>query len=149
MSEKAAKLLLDNEELTHEFFDDARLLGFVAPIKDYQFCWHLNRLMGMDFRINQEICIQLKKKKRNYFFAVYEFIEPIRFLSHYIYNNQFGGEYLLPEFRHVDFLWMMKGDNVSSDELYEKIELVKTITEIQLVVEMTSEKIENKMNLVF
>lgn len=147
MAEKS-KLLLDNDELTHEFFDDARLLGIVAPIKDYQFCWHLNKLIGMDLRINQDICIQLKKKKRNYFFAVYEFIEPTGALSHYIYNNQFDGEYLLPEFRHVDFLWMMKGDGINGD-LQKKIEVVKTINGVQLVVELTNEKIENKMNLVF
>ena len=149
MSERASKLLLDNEELTHEFFDDARLLGVVAPVKDYQFCWHLNRLMGMDFRINQEICIQLKKKKRNYFFAVYEFIEPTGSLSHYIYNNQFDGEYLLPEFRHVDFLWLMKGDGAGNGDLHQKIEIARTINGVQLVVELTNEKIENKMNLVF
>jgi hypothetical protein len=147
MAERS-KLLLDNDELTHDFFDHARLLGIVAPIKDYQFCWHLNKLIGMDLRINQDICIQLKKKKRNYFFAVYEFIEPTGALSHYIYNNQFDGEYLLPEFRHVDFLWMMKGDGVNGD-LYQKIEVLKTINGVQLVVELTNEKIENKMNLVF
>src|SRR5689334_12326977 len=136
MSEKA-KLLLDNDELTHEFFDDVRLLGVVAPIKDYQFCWHLNRLMGMDLRINPEICIQMKKKKRNYFFAVYEFEEPTGSLFHYIYNNQFDGEYLLPEFRHVDFLWMMKGDGAANGEFLQKIEIVKTISGVQLVVELT------------
>ena len=89
-----------------------------------------------------------QKKKRIYFFAVYEFIEPTGALSHYIYNNQFDGEYLLPEFRHVDFLWMMKGDGINGD-LQQKIEIVKAINGVQLVVELTNEKIENKMNLVF
>ena len=148
MAERTTKLLLDNDELTHDFFDNARLIGIVAPIKDYQFCWWLNKLIGMDLRINQDICIQLKKKKRNYFFAVYEFSEPTGAISHYIYNNQFDGEYLLPEFRHIDFLWMMKGDEVNGD-LHQKIEIVKTINGVQLVVELTNEKIENKMNLVF
>lgn len=70
------KLILDNKNLTEEFFEDTRLLGIMAPIKDYQLCWHLNGLMGMDFRINNDIEIQLNKKKRSYFFAVYEFCEP-------------------------------------------------------------------------
>ena len=149
MSERTSKLLLDTDELTHDFFENTRLLGVVAPIKDYQFCWHLNRLMGMDFRINQEICIQLKKKKRNYFFAVYEFVEPTGSLSHYIYNNQFDGEYLLPEFRHVDFLWMMKGDMVDDISLLQKIETIRLINEVQLVMELTNEKIEHKEHLIF
>ena len=149
MSERASKLLLDNEELMNGFFDDARLLGVVAPIKDYQFCWHLNKLMNMDLRINQEICIQLKKKKRNYSFAVYEFEEPTGSLFHYIYNNQFDGEYLLPEFRHVDFLWMMKGDMAHDISLHQKIETIRTINEVQLVMELTNEKIEHKEHLIF
>ena len=51
----ATKLILDNAELTHEFFEDTRLLGIMAPIKDYQFAWQLNHLMGIDFRINNDI----------------------------------------------------------------------------------------------
>lgn len=42
MAERASKLILDNEELTQGFFEDTRLLGIMAPIKDYQFCWQLN-----------------------------------------------------------------------------------------------------------
>jgi hypothetical protein len=143
------KLVLDNKELTEEFFEDTRLLGIMAPVKDYQFCWHLNTVMGLNFRQNNEIEIRLVKKKRNYFFSVYEYKEPTRFLSHYVYNNQFDGEYLLPEFKHLDFLWMMKGDAVSDEALQETIQIIKAINSVQLVVELTNEKIKNKEHLVF
>ena len=143
------KLLLDNKELTFDFFENTRLLGIMAPIKDYQFCWHLNNTMGMDLRINNEIEIQLTKKQRNYFFAVYEFCEPTGSLAHYIYNNQFDGEYLLPEFRHLDFLWLMKGDEVKDESFQQTINILRSINGIQLVVELTNEKIKNKEHLVF
>jgi hypothetical protein len=150
MADRNSKLLLDNEELTREFFDDTRLLGIMAPIKDYQLCWHLNNKMAMDFRVNNEIEIQLTRKKRNYFFAVYEYNEPTGSLSHYIYNNRFDGEYLLPEFKHLDFLWLMKGDAITASEtLQQKIDSVKTISGVQLVIELTNEKIKNKEHLIF
>ncbi|HWC54337.1 MAG TPA: IPExxxVDY family protein [Chitinophagaceae bacterium] len=150
MADRNSKLLLDNEELTREFFDDTRLLGIMAPIKDYQLCWHLNNKMVMDFRVNNEIEIQLTRKKRNYFFAVYEYNEPTGSLSHYIYNNRFDGEYLLPEFKHLDFLWLMKGDAITASEtLQQKIDSVKTISGVQLVLELTNEKIKNKEHLIF
>ncbi len=149
MSERNPKLVLDTEKLTDEFFDDTRLLGIMAPVKDYQFCWHLNNTTGLDFVLNNDLEIQLNKKKRTYFFSVYEYTEPTRFLSHYIYNNQFDGEYLLPEFRHLDFLWLMKGDEVSDESLQETIKTIKTINSVQLVVELTNEKIKHKENLVF
>ena len=71
MAEKN-KLVLDTKELMEGFFEDTRLLGVMAPIKDYQFCWHLNNTIGLDFRIN-DIEIKLIKKKRDYFLKLQSF----------------------------------------------------------------------------
>ena len=103
----------------------------------------------MDFRVNNDIEIQLNKKKRNYFFAVYEFCEPTGSLSHYLYNNRFDGEYLLPEFKHLDFLWLMRGDIVAEKDLQDTINGIKGISGVQLVLELTNEKIRHKEHLVF
>lgn len=143
------KLVLDKEELTSYFFEDCRLLGIMAPIKDYQFCWHVNNILGMQFRVNNEIEIQLKKKKRDYFFSVFEFPEELTALAHYVYNNKFDGEYLLPEFRHLDFLWLLKGDESKDERITDVIEGVRSMPSVQLVVELTHEKIKNKEHLVF
>lgn len=149
MADRGAKLLLNTKDLTDEFFEDTRLLGIMAPVKDYHFCWYLNNNMGLDFRINNDIEIQLNKKQRKYFFAVYEFGEPTGSLCHYVYNNQFDGEYLLPEFKHLDFLWLMKGDTVPDELLQQTIQSIRTINGVQLVIELTNEKIKNKEHLVF
>jgi hypothetical protein len=143
------KLILDPKGLTDGFFEETRLLGIMAPIKDYQFCWQVNNLLGVDFRINNDIEIQLTKKKRNYFFAVYEYAEDRTALIHYLYNNQFDGEYLLPEFKHLDFLWLLKGDAVTENSLQQLIDSLRTIKGVQLVIEHTNEKIRNKEHLVF
>ena len=103
----------------------------------------------MNFRINNDIEIQLTKRKRNYFFSVYEFCELTGSLSHYIYNNRFDGEYLLPEFRHLDFLWLMKGDIVDEEMFTQTTSNIRAINGVQLVVELTNEKIRNKEHLVF
>ncbi|MFN8290146.1 MAG: IPExxxVDY family protein [Chitinophagaceae bacterium] len=149
MAERGNKLVLDNKELTGMFFEDTRLLGIMAPVKDYQFCWHINTTTGLDFRLNQELEIRLIRRKRDYFFSIFEYNEPARYLSHYIYNNQFDGEYLLPEFKHLDFLWLMKGDEVCEEALQETIQTIRSIPQVQLVAELTADKINNKENLVF
>ena len=143
------KLVLDTKDLTDGFFEETKLLGIMAPIKDYQFCWHLNNLLGIDFRINNELEIQLKKKERNYFFAVYEYQIPAITVCHYLYNNQFDGEYLLPEFKHLDFLWMIKGELIADDELKALILSIRAIAGVQLISEMSSDKIRNKQHLIF
>ncbi len=143
------KLKIDNEALAEEFFEDCQLLGIVAPIKDYQFSWQLNHLLGLNFRVNNDIEIQLTKKQRRYFFSIYEYPVPSITLTHYLYNNQFDGEYLLPEFKHLDFLWLIKGDSVSAGDLMTLIQSIRAIPGVQLVTEMTNEKIKNKQHLIF
>lgn len=143
------KLALDNKDLTDGFFADTKLLGIMAPIKDYQFCWQLNHFLGVNFRINNELEIQLKKKARSFFFPVYEFSQPSTCLMHYLYNNHHDGEYLLPEFKHLDFLWLMKDDFVENESVQQLVQSIRTISGVQLVIELTNEKIKNKEHLVF
>lgn len=143
------KLKLTMDDLAGEFFEDTRLLGVVAPVKDYLFCWHLNNRLRFDFRINNEIEIQLTKKQRQYFFEVYEYPESGNCLKHFLYNNQFDGEYLLPEFKHLDFLWLLKGDLVADDKLKELMNSIKTVPGVQLVMELAQDKIRNKGHLIF
>jgi hypothetical protein len=143
------KMMLDTKGLTDGFFEETKLLGIMAPVKDYQFCWQLNNLLGIGFRLNNDLEIQLKKKSRNYFFAVYEYAQPATCLKHYLYNNQCDGEYLLPEFKHLDFLWLLKDDFVSDESLQQLVQSIRTVSGVQLVVELTDEKIKNKEHLVF
>jgi len=143
------KLKIDNESLAEEFFEDTKLLGIVAPVKDYLFTWHINQQLGYNFRINNSLEIQLRKKARNYFFAIYEYAVPGCSMMHYLYNNQYDGEYLLPEFKHLDFLWLVKGEEISAGDLQALQKSIRIIPSVQLVNEMTNEKIRNKQHLIF
>jgi hypothetical protein len=142
------KLKIDNEAIAQEYFEDSILLGIVAPIKDYQFTWQLNQILGFNFRLNNDFEIELTKKKRTYFFSIYEYKVPSTSVTHFLYNNQFDGEYLLPEFKHLDFLWMIKGDGLNVEEFQNLIPSVRSVPGVQLVMEMTNEKIKNKQHLI-
>lgn len=143
------KLKIDNVTLAEDFFETTRLLGIVAPVKDYLFTWNVNQYLGFNFRINNSIEIQLRKKERNYFFSIYEYPVPSSCMVHYLYNNQFDGEYLLPEFKHLDFLWLTKYDDIPDDQLQSLMQVIRTLPGVQLVTEMTHEKIKNKQHLIF
>ena len=143
------KLRIDNDALAEDFFDGTRLLGIVAPVKDYQLCWQLNQVLRLDFRNNNELEIQLTKKNRKYFFTVYEYKEPNSSVKHYLYNNQFDGEYLLPEVKHLDFLWLITGEEVEETTVSSLQQSIKNINGVQLVTELTADKIRNKQHLIF
>jgi hypothetical protein len=143
------KLKIDNELLAEEFFEDTCLLGIVAPIVPHQFIWNINRGLNFDFRLNNDLEIQLAKKNRNYFFTLYEYREPFVSLTYYLYENLNDGEYLVPEFRHLDYLWLSKGDIPNREDELLLIQDLKKIPGVQLVVELNNEKIINKQHLIF
>jgi hypothetical protein len=143
------KLKLNMADMTDGFFEGARLIGIVAPVKDYQLVWQLNNRLRFDFRNNHDLEIQLTKKQRKYFFGIYAYSEPGNALEHFLYNNQFDGEYLLPEFKHLDYLWLQKGDTVSDEKMTHLIHSIKAVPGVQLVMELLQEKIKHKGHLIF
>ena len=143
------KLKLNIDDMTDDFFQDTRLLGIVAPVKDYQLVLQLNNRLRFAFRNNSDLEIQLTKRQRKYFFNIYEYREPGNALQHFLYNNQFDGEYLLPEFKHLDFLWLQKGDTVPDEKLMHLMNSVRSVPGVQLVMELSQDKIKNKAHLIF
>jgi hypothetical protein len=143
------KLKISNDDLADSFFEDSHVLGVVSSLKNYQFIWHINQQLGFTFRLNSELEIELRKKTRNYFFSIYEYQIPQTSLVYYIYHNQNNGEYLLPEFKHLDFIWMIKGEDFSLKELESLQKTIKMMPSVQFVVEMDQEKIKNKQHLIF
>ncbi len=142
------KLKLDNDLMVDDFFEDVRLLGIVAPIKDYRFIWHINKKLGCNFILNHDLEISLIKKKRHYFFSIYHYEVPGCCINHYLYNNEDDGEYLLPELKHLDFLWLTKGDVLDEASIAGLQKSLRDIPGVQLVNEMTNEKIKNKEHLI-
>ena len=143
------KLRLDVDELNDDFFEDTRLLGITATVKNYQFCMQLNNNLGYDFRLNPEIEIHLRKKSRSYYFSIYQYKEANTPLIHYLYQNQFDGEYLLPEFKHMDFLWLMKYDFVDDEKCNWIKQTIRNLNGVQMITELTNEQIKNKGNMIF
>jgi hypothetical protein len=69
-------------------------------------------------------------------------------VSHLIYINQGEGEYLLPELRHLDYLWLVKGEIPAGDFVETLMQQLRTLPQVQLVTELTNERIRNKQHLV-
>lgn len=143
------KFKIDNIELIEEFYVSTHILGIVAPVKSYNFCWQLNQILKLDFRTNGSLEIQLEKKQRNYFFNIYTYNERNNSRKHYIYQNQNDGEYLLPELKHLDFLWLIQDEEISIEELQRLQLQIREIKMVQLVTELTLENIKNKTHLIF
>ena len=109
----------------------------------------MNNVLGVEFRLNSDAELHLRKSRRDYYFNLYEWTEPESHLTHYIYHNQNDGNFLLPEFKNMDFLWLMKGDMVEDEKIGTIATRIRNISGVQLVAELTSEQIKNKGNMMF
>ena len=143
------KLKLNTDGIEEDFFTGTYLLGIMSLTKNYRFIWEVNSYTGFDLRLNADVEIQLKKKGRTYYFQVYQFYQTECELEHLVYFNQFEGEYLLPEFKHLDFLWLLRGNMVNEDDVLNVQTKIKAIEGTQLIAELTPEKIKHKGNLIF
>lgn len=110
---KAKKLILDNTALEEEFFEDIQLLGMVCPSEAYQFIWRINEAFNYHFVRNTEYDIHVDDTV----FSVYTFKQEDRFLEHFIVGNRQRTQFMLPEIKHVDFIWMQKGNIHHQPEL--------------------------------
>ncbi len=143
-----AKLSIDNNQLANEFFEDARLLGIQCPADTTRFVWMVNRIFGYKFLYQQDGEIRLNALKRNYVFPVYQCKEPNMELAHLLYVNGDDGKHLLPELKHIDYLWLLKGEVSDESFIHSLIQELRNIEQVQLVIELTNEKIKNKEHLV-
>lgn len=143
------KLKLDNEMLAEMFFEDVHLLGIMASVKSYQFVWQINRQMGYSFSLNNDLEIERRNKSRSFFFSIYEYQIPQTSVCYYIYHNQNDGEFLLPELKNLDFLWMIKGEDISLNDIQSLQQNIKALPNVLLVNEVSSDKIKNKQHLIF
>lgn len=149
MKSKQVKLELDLESMKEDFYDNAKLLGIVAPMEAYRFCWNVNRLLNFDFRLNRDKEIKMIRKGREYFFPFYQFNRPPSTVEHTLYCNHYDGNFLLADLKHFDFLWLMKWEEVDQQEMELVMESIKQISVLQMVVELPPEKLKNTEDLFF
>lgn len=143
------KLKLDQDQLLEDFFEATHLIGIVSSARDYQLCWQLNRDLHFNFRVNNSLEINLTKNQRAFYFSVFEFEEPTKSAAHYFYNNHCQAEFLLPELKNIDFLWLVKGDYYQLEDVKKLIEQLRQVELVQLVSLLDIREIKNKMNLIF
>jgi hypothetical protein len=143
-----AKLLLDNEQIAEEYFANAQLLGIQCPAEPHKFIWLINHHFGFDFRYQAGSEILLEKRGRKLYFPVFSFEETHLSVQHLIYTNQFDGEYLLPELKFTDFLWLVRSDNNDSAFMQLLANEIRQVNTVQMVTMLSNDKIKNKQHLI-
>ncbi|MCL6523478.1 MAG: IPExxxVDY family protein [Thermoflavifilum sp.] len=142
-------LRIDERELVNQFFESTHIIGLISDLPDYQLCWHLNRELDMDFRVNDELEIQWQTSHRRiYYFTVFEYVDMRSSNVHYLYNNHKQGIVLLPEIKHINYIWLIKGPYFTANECNEWLQLLHRLPYIRMAIKFLPEDLKNRQNLI-
>ncbi|QES90506.1 IPExxxVDY family protein [Rhizosphaericola mali] len=144
------KLVLNSEDLTSDFYEDARVLGIVSKYKNYKFIWSINQHLDLNFKMIPDYEIELPKKNKDCYFSVFQHSVKNTSIDYFIYQNYFEGEFLLPELKNIDFICLVKGD-FSADQTQWRgfLDNLKSVSCIQMASEISLDQIKSKENLIF
>lgn len=142
-----AKWVLDNDQVAEDFFEHARLFGIQCPVSPHKFVWLVNTHFGYDFRLQTDTNIIVEKKSKKFTFPLYQYNEQFLAAKHFIYSNKADGEYLLPELKHTDFLWLVINESNNAGFLELLGSELRKVNQVQLVTLLNNDKFKNKLQL--
>lgn len=135
------KLFIQND---YDFF----LFGISCGEKPYRLCWALNNQFKITFSKSKDMETHEKNQAEQSKFSVFAFRNEEMFADYRIIVNKSENKFLVPEYKHADYLLMVQG-GMPFSEKNSILKRVKAITFVQTAFEIDPKKIKSKENLMF
>lgn len=136
------------KKIVTDFETDYALVGVATPLREYKFCYHLNKLLGYDFIKQRDLVFESNDRTRDISFSVFRGESGDETNSFRVFSNKALGEFLLPEMSGYDYLIQVTGKftDVESEQL---IKGIKQIPETVLCAVIPPKKIRNHARLIY
>lgn len=135
-----AKLTLDINELL-----DFHLIGISSHVKDFKFCWALNK--NGEFHFSRVDDWKVTKGGAVQSFPQFKFTDESLQEEYVLISNRSKDGYVLPELKQVDFLLLLHG--YFEDEKKEGIlAQIKSTTNVISAFEIDPKELKSKINLI-
>jgi hypothetical protein len=121
----------------------SQLIGISSLLNDYRLCFFLNEFLNADFIQVKPIEIIPKGKRSAAAFRTFKWSAEYSGLELFLFNNQAGNDFLLPEISKINFVLKVTG----SYDVKPLIAHLKEIPEISTAVLLPPVKIKSYKNL--
>lgn len=125
---------------------DFLLIGIVTALQDYRLAWFINNTLHKTLAKKEDIQFTdpLNKKQMN--FARFDFDEAITRSVFHLLQNKHANECLLPEYKELDFVLLIKGDyyKTRKNDILKKL---RGLENVQAALILDVELIKSKNNL--
>jgi hypothetical protein len=132
--------------VVHEHFE-GRLFGIVSQLRDYQICWHLNKALGTELVMMDELEFTNRKKHKTSVYTWFRYESELDMWLMYLISNKHQGDFFLPELKQADYIFMIRGE-VSDERGEEILSAIRSVHAVQLAVQVNYSKLKSKENLV-
>ena len=151
---------------------DFVLIGISSHAKDYRICWALNNKLNIDLKKIDSLEIKGNKKLSTpSFFSTFKFDDPGNFLEYVVLENFSEGkapspkentlfkeergaepsvenEYLIPEYKHLNFFFIVKGEE-NENRVGELVTEIKQLEMVLTAIPIEVTTLKSKHNLIF
>jgi hypothetical protein len=139
-------VVMAEKKIKSEIQNDYRLIGLSTSLREYKLCFHLNQLIGTDFRKLPNLVFESSDHLRKIGFSVFSSLDGEEKNSYIVFANKSLGEVLLSEISQFDFLIKIS-DSITDKELNELLDSIGQLPNVIFCTEIELKKIKNKGRL--
>ncbi|HEY1023945.1 MAG TPA: IPExxxVDY family protein [Sphingobacteriaceae bacterium] len=127
---------------------DFILIAITVPLRDYRFCYKLNKQVNREFCRIGELELQFNAEEEPFFFSRYYFQDQQTENDFYLLANKGSEGFLIPEMKTVDYFLLIHGF-FDEDDLQHLLTQINKIPEVLVAAEVDPKKLKSKENLIF
>ncbi|MEO0403513.1 MAG: IPExxxVDY family protein [Bacteroidota bacterium] len=129
-------------EVTYDF--DFSLWGISCHEKIYRLAWLLNKQHGFQFQLDEDIKVMSKSGCSVHLNYTMELED--QDMKIHLLQNRAEGAWILPEYKHIDYLIKLDADGHAFDE---KLTEIRKSPHVLAGFKLDAEGLKNKENLLF
>ena len=139
---------LNKTTLKFELDLDFKLLAVSSQLKDYVFCFKINKQLSTDFCKISDLELPFNEGSENNYFSRYYFLIPNIETEFYIVANKGSDGFLVPEMKKADFFIVIR-NYIDQDELKQLMMQLNKMPDVLVAIEVDPKKLKSKENLIF
>lgn len=139
---------MNKTTLKFELDLDFVLVAITSQLKDYMFCYKINKQLGTDFSKITDLEMLFSNDEELFYFSRYFYLSPESDTEFYVLANKGTEGFLVPEMKKVDFFLLIR-NYIDKDDLKAIISGLNKIPEVLVAAEVDPKKLKSKENLIF
>ncbi len=139
---------MNKTTLKFELDLDFVLVAITTQLKDYMFCFKLNKQLGVNFCKVDDLELSFSATDDPSYFSRYFYLLNESETELYILSNKGSEGFLIPEMKKVDFFLLIR-NYIDDDDLKVLINGINKIQDVLVAAEVDPKKLKSKENLIF